>query len=214
MNIDPQQANLIVVGAVVAIVVAGVLAIAMKRSKTIGERLLVFARDAGWQNGQRMRALFAGVRGTWNGFEVSVRRVPRQKAIPERVVLRVRVQVPARLAVSKRSGGFRGGRPLALFGPPVVELRDGGGREFWIRGDEITLAERLFASGVVTALLDRNLVSRFDGVTLAGDALQILRATAGGGAQFGGTSLDQLVQTAHEEWELAKAVVETLALRP
>lgn len=206
MDIDPEQLKLIVFVGVAAIVMVGVLALAMRRSAALGERLLTVARDAGWQGAVRTKFLGA-VRGDWNGYPAVVRRIPRQKAVPERVVTRLRVQVPARLSVKRR---LRGGRPITLFGPPLVELRDGAGAEFWIRSDEVTLAERLFAGAGVAALLERNLVSRFDAVTLSRDSLQVLRAVDARSQP----EPERIAHLATEEWSLATKIVEALSLRP
>jgi hypothetical protein len=188
------------------------LLLASRRSSAIGRGLVSMAREAGWQNPEAMKFLAAGVYGQWNGFDISVRRVPRQKAIPEKVVARVRLQAPARLSIARRTQGFRGGRPITLFGPPLVEMRDGSGGEFWIRTDEMTLAERLFANASIPAMLKSNLVSRFDFVGLSGDTLRIVRANLS--SRFGGESTEQLLLAAREELELAGAIIQTLALRP
>lgn len=212
MDLTPEQWKLVAAVAAALVVLVGVLAFASSRAKAIGRRLVMVARDAGWQNPEPMKFLAAGVRGQWNGFDAAIRRIPRQKAIPEKVITLIWLQVPARLFITRRMHGFRGGRPFTMFGPPLVELRSGAGAEFWIRADEASLAERLFASADLPALLERNLVSRFDVMALAGDSLRIVRAFVGAG--FGGVSSAQLALTAREELDLARATVEALALRP
>jgi hypothetical protein len=206
MDLDPEQLKVIAVFIVIAIVTIGAFVIAMRKSAATGERLLMVARDAGWQGAYRTKFLGA-IRGVWNGYSAEIRRIPRQKAVPERVVVRLRVQVPARLSVRRR---VRGSRPMTFFGPPLVELRDGAGAEFWIRSDEVTLAERLFASAAVTPFLEQNLIGRFDAATLSRDSLQVLRAIDAR-SQPGA---ERIVQLATEEWSLATKIVEALALRP
>lgn len=213
MDLSPEQWKLIAFTTIAGVMIVSLLVIASRRAAAIGRRLVAVAREAGWQNAEAMKFLVAGVRGQWNGFDAAIRRVPRQKAVPEKVITRIRVQAPARLSLARRTHGFRGGRPLALFGPPLVEIRGGAGALFWIRTDELTLAERLFASAGLAALLEQNLTSRFDAATLGGDSLRIVRANDVA-RPFGCTSTDQLALIAREELELARAMIEALALRP
>jgi hypothetical protein len=92
---------------------------------------------------------------------------------------------------------------MTLFGPPIVEPPLAS--QFWIRTDEITLAERLMRSSAA-ALLDRALQSRFDLLKMGGEDLLVQRLSA--------RDPDEVARLAREELELLRAVIDALALRP
>jgi hypothetical protein len=173
-----------------------------QRSKRLAERLEVMARELGWSEIARSTFFGTSLQGTWNGYSVRIRRAPRQKGVPERVVSTFRVQAPARMTITRRQRGIFG-RPLTLFGPPVIDLPLQP--QFWIRSDEITLAERLMNSSAAP-LIDRALHSRFDVLRMASDQLAVTRVSA--------TDLDGFARIAREELELLRSVVDALALRP
>jgi hypothetical protein len=172
------------------------------RSKELVERLEMLAREMGWSEVAKSSFFTMAVRGIWNGYSVRIRRVPRQKGAPERIVSTFRVQAPARIIITRRQRGIFG-RPLALFGPPVIELPLHP--QFWIRADEITLAERLMKSSAAP-LIDRALHARFDVLRMRGEELTVIRVSA--------TDPDGFARIAREELELLRAVVDALALRP
>jgi hypothetical protein len=172
------------------------------RSKRLAERLEMLAREMGWVEVARSSFFTMSVQGIWNGYSVRIRRVPRQKGAPERVISTFRVQAPARVIITRRQRGIFG-RPLALFGPPVIELPLHP--QFWIRSDELTLAERLMNSSAAP-LIDRALRARFDVLRMRGDELTVIRVSA--------TDPDLFARIAREEVELLRAVVEALSLRP
>jgi hypothetical protein len=174
-----------------------------RRSKALGQRLELVARELGWSEVKRSNFFVLAVSGLWNGYPVKVRRIPRQKSIPERVVTTMRVQAPARIDIRRRQRGFLSGRPIAMFGPPLIELPLA--QQFWIRSDEITLAERLMMSSAAP-MLDRTLFTRFDLFKMRNDQILIQRASE--------HDPDGVARIAREELELAKAVVDALALRP
>jgi hypothetical protein len=173
-----------------------------QRSKRLVERLEMMARELGWSEVEKRSFFGTLVQGMWNGYAVKIRRAPRQKAVPERIVSTFRVQAPVRMTITRRQRGIFG-RPLALFGPPVIELPLHP--QFWIRSDEITLAERLMNSSAAP-LIDRALRSRFEVLRMAADQLSVTRVSA--------TDLDGFARIAREEVELLRAVVDALALRP
>jgi hypothetical protein len=172
-------------------------------TKRLRERLVPMAQEMGWSDVKWSRFFMAGVQGMWNGYSVRIRRVPRQKSIPERIVTGIRVQAPARILITRRQHGLFDGKPLGWFGPPVVDLPLYS--QFWIRTDEITLADRLMHSSAA-AMLDRILQSRHDFFRLDGNQLAVQRLSA--------TEPDEFARLAREEWELLHIVVDTLSLRP
>src|ERR1051326_1293655 len=87
--------------------------VAQSRSvKRLREGVEAMARDMGWSEVKVSSFLFIGVRGIWNGYNVRIRRIPRQKSIPERLIATIRVQAPARIIITRRQRGIFGGRPL------------------------------------------------------------------------------------------------------
>ncbi|HEY2094201.1 MAG TPA: hypothetical protein VGJ81_20225 [Thermoanaerobaculia bacterium] len=179
-----------------------VLLVQSRRSKELAVRLEMLAREMGWSELAKSSFFTMSVQGIWNGYSVRIRRVPRQKGAPERILCTFRVQAPARIIITRRQRGIFG-RPLALFGPPVIELPLHP--QFWIRSDEITLAERLMKSSAAP-LIDRALHARFDVLRMRGEELTVIRVSA--------TDPDGFARIAREELELLRAVVEALALRP
>lgn len=188
--------------AIGALLIIAVL-VQSKRSKRIGEKLEMLAREMGWSELRSSSFFELAVRGMWNGYSVRIRRLARQKGTPERIEANIRIQAPARIFITRRQRGVFGGRPMTLFGPPVIDLPLYS--QFWIRADEITLAERLLHSSAA-AMLDRILQSRFDILRMGGDALLIQRVSA--------TDPDEVARLAREELELLRAVIDALALRP
>ena len=175
----------------------------VRRSRAVAQQLEILARELGWSETTFTHFLTIAVQGIWNGYAVKVRRAPRQKSIPERVITTMRVQAPARIEIRRRQRGLWSGRPLTIFGPPIVDLPLFS--QFWIRSDEITLAERLMMSSAAP-FLDRSLYGRFDLFKMSGDQLFVQCASD--------REVDGVARIAREELELARAVVDALALRP
>ncbi|HEX7139810.1 MAG TPA: hypothetical protein VF219_18300 [Vicinamibacterales bacterium] len=180
-----------------------VLLFQSNRSKRLRERLEMMAREMGWSEVTFSRFFVMGVRGMWNGYPVRIRLFPRQKSTPERIAANIRVQAPARLAITRRQRGVFSGRPLTLFGPPLIDLPLY--QQFWIRSDEITLPERLMRSSAA-AMLDRILQSRYDILRLGRDDLFVQRISA--------REPDEVARLAREELELLRATIDALSLRP
>lgn len=180
-----------------------VLVLQSNRTKRLRERLEMMAREMGWSEVVVTKFFFTGVRGMWNGFSVRIRLIPRQKSIPERIVSNIRIQAPARVIITRRQRGVFSGRPLSLFGPPVVELPLY--QQFWIRADEITLPERLMRSSAAS-MIDRILQGRYDVLRMGRDDLLVQRVST--------NEPDAVARLAREELELLRAVIDALALRP
>lgn len=189
---------------VAAIFLMILLAVFQSRSaKRLRERLEMMVREMGWSEVTGTNFFGTGVRGIWNGFSVKIRQIPRQKSIPERILTNIRIQAPARLSITRRQRGVFSGRPLSLFGPPVVDLPLY--QQFWIRADEITLVERLMHTSAA-AMIDRMIQSRYDVLRMARDELVVQRVSA--------KNPDEIARLAREELELLRAVIDALALRP
>jgi hypothetical protein len=173
------------------------------RAKRLCERLELLAREMGWSEVGSSFFYGLAVEGVWNGYNVRIRRLARRKGAPERIVSSISVQTPARIIITRRQHGVFAGRPLTLFGPPLVDLPLYS--QFWIRADEITLADRLMHSSAA-AILDRILVSRDDLFRMGGDDLLIQRVSS--------NDPDEVARLAREELELLRGVIDGLALRP
>ena len=180
-----------------------VLLLQSNRSKRLRERLEMMAREMGWSEVVLTKFFFTGVQGMCNGFSVRTRLIPRQKSVPERVVSNIRVQAPARVIITRRQRGLFSGRPVSLFGPPVVDLPLY--QQFWIRSDEITLVERLMRSSAAP-MIDRIIQARYDVLRMGRDDLLVQRVST--------SDPDGVARLAREELELLRAVCEALGLRP
>ena len=174
-----------------------------RKSKQLRERLETMAREMGWSDVKWSHFFTAGVQGTWNGYSARIRRIPRQKSVPERIAASVRLQAPARIVITRRQHGIFAGRPLAWFGPPLVDLPLSP--QFWIRAGEITLADRLMHSSAAP-MLDRILQSRLDFLRMGRDELTVQRVSS--------KDPDEVARLAREELELLRGVIDALALRP
>ena len=188
--------------AIGALLIIAVL-VQSKRSKRIGEKLEMLAREMGWTELRSSSFFELAVRGMWNGYSVRIRRLARQKGTPERIEANIRVQAPARIVITRRQHGVFGGRPVSLLGPPVVDLPLY--QQFWIRSDEITLVERLMRSSAAP-MIDRIVQTRHDVLRMGRDDLLVQRVSS--------TDPDEVARLAREELELLRAVIDALALRP
>lgn len=174
-----------------------------RKSKELRERLETMAREMGWSDMKWSSFLTMGIQGMWNGYSGRIRRIPRQKSVPERIAASVRLQAPARIVITRRQHGIFSGRPLTWFGPPMLELPLYS--QFWIRADEITLADRLMHSSAAP-MLDRVLQSRLDFLRMGRDELTVQRVSS--------KDPDEVARLAREELELLRGVIDALALRP
>lgn len=190
-----------------------------RRGNAVRDLLREIASAAGWTNLQNLFLAASGVKGTWRQFPAQFGYSPRQKGVPSRLTLKVRARADARLNVKRRFEGFLSNRPLAWFGPPIVEVHQPAAAMMWVRGDQ-ALAERVFADSNVSSLLNTNLVARFDEVNVDGNGLRITRALDERpvkqkyGIPTFSMSFDagQYAPIAREEITLAEAIVQKLSM--
>ncbi|HEX9457823.1 MAG TPA: hypothetical protein VGA84_01695 [Thermoanaerobaculia bacterium] len=216
---NEEQIVWIVIGLSVVLTVA-LIAILVRKSSALSERLESLATSFGWEAPRRVWWTRA-IRARWRGFDVELRHMGRYKSVPERLLLTVKTASPARVIVKRRILGFLS-KPITLFGPPLVEPTNLADRErFWIRSDELVLVERLVSHAEVAPALETNLIARFDVVDLQPKQLRILRAVDDRAVRkhFNRPFLKigrdyELIDTiATEEWKLAVLIVEKLGLR-
>ncbi|HEY3057149.1 MAG TPA: hypothetical protein VGK31_14580 [Thermoanaerobaculia bacterium] len=215
---EDQLLPIVVAGAFVVVVI--VFVAISRRTGAIGVMLRELAASAGWTNVQKLFMSPAGVKGTWRSFPVELSYHLRQKGVPQRLILKVRAQTDSRLMVKRRFTGFFSNRPLTWFGPPLIEVRQPAAAEFWIRGDEAALAERLFGDSAVASVMYTNLVARFDEIRLDRRGLRITRAlddhlvTAKYAMPRFAVRLDvtKFEPIAREELALAEALVNKLSM--
>jgi hypothetical protein len=199
---------------------AGLIAMLMRQSSALYDRLAQLVTSFGWEAPRRVWWNGA-MRGRWQGLDVELRHMARYKGVPERLLLIVKTASPARLIVKRRTMGFLS-KPLTLFGPPLVEPLNIADRErYWVRTDEIVYVERLFSNTTVAPALEPNLIDSFDVVDLQRKQLRILRAIDARAVknQFHrpmfkfGRDYELIETIATEEWRLAVVIVKALGLR-
>lgn len=198
---------------------AVVLALVSKSSNAMREMLRQVGTAAGWMDVQDLR-MRAGVRGTWRSFAVSVAYNARQKSVPQRLVIDIGARSDVRLIVKRRFSGFLSNKPLAWFGPPLVELHAPAAAGFWVRSDEVNLAERLFDDQAVAAAIDAAIVARYDELRVNPKGLHIVRSLDDtpvrekyGLPRFSMRAEPARIEPlAREEWNAAEAVVNKLSL--
>ncbi len=214
-----QQIPFIVIGASLLIAAVSLVVIS-KKSSALSARLAVLVTTFGWE-GPRRIWWSGAIRGRWQGLDVEMRHMGRYKSTPERLLLTMNTASPARVIVKRRTGGFLS-KPMTLFGPPLVEPMNIAGRErYWVRSNELVLAERLFAHAEVAPALEPNLIAAFDVVDLQAKQLRVMRAIDDRLVKkhfnrpmikFGRDY--ELIETiAKEEWRLATVIVQALGLR-
>src|SRR5205814_884608 len=94
----------IVIGGI-ALLTGIVLVVSKRRASTLNEMLARLTASFGWE-AVRRTWWNGALRGTWRGFPVALQHMNRYKGIPERVQLTLQTQVPGRLIVKRRTGGF------------------------------------------------------------------------------------------------------------
>jgi len=213
----------ILLGAGFIIVIALVIVFARRQASKEQDVFQRLAADFGWQDVRPLRMIVNGIRGTWNQFPVRLMKQARQKSVPERLVLKVELQSPGRIIITRRFGNQWWNRPMTLFGPSLVTpLALPQPERFWVRSNEPAYVERLFSDARMGELLDENLVERFDRVDLGLSRLEIRRATDESRIKkklnrpaFEWRADPVYLETvARAEWRLASAIVEQLSLRP
>jgi len=206
----------------IAVLAIFLIAVGVRGSSKIAERLLQVARSFGWENPRRF--WWSGnVRGRWRGFVVELSHMNRYKGIPERLLLRIRGDAPpSRVVIKRRIKGFLA-KPITMFGPPLVEPMSFAEREqYWIRADQMMQAEAVLGKKDVVAALDTNLVAQFDVVTIDKKGVRILRALdeAAVKAKYHRPSIqwrrdpEFIEQIAREVWPLGSAIAEAMGMRP
>ena len=213
----------LLLGVSVAVVIALIVVAARRGRSKERDIFSRMAAEFGWQDFRPLHVLMSGVRGTWNLFDVRLEKRARYKSVPERLILKLQLQSPARIVITKRFGNRWWHRPIVLFGPRVAApLALANPERFWVRSDEPALIERLFADARIGQLLEENLIERFDMIDLQQGKLVIRRATDERVVKkklnrptFEWRSNPAYLETVgRAEWELAKAIVGQLGLRP
>jgi hypothetical protein len=199
---------------------AALIAMLMRQSSTLYERLAQLVTSFGWEAPRRVWWNGA-MRGRWQGFDVELKHMGRYKSVPERLLLIMKTTSSARVVIKRRTGGLLS-KPLTLFGPPMVEPMNIADRErYWVRSDEIVYVERLFSNPTVAPALEPNLIDSFDVVDLQRKQLRILRAIDARSVknQFHrpmfkfGKDYELIETIATDEWRLAVVIVKALGLR-
>jgi hypothetical protein len=197
-----------------------ILGIVARQQSTLQKRLVPLVTSFGWE-APRRRWWNGSMRGQWRGMKVELQHMRRYKGVPERLLLTLKAAAPARAKIQRRTGGFLS-KPIALFGPPLVEPMNLADRErYWIRSDELVFVERLFAHAEVASALEPNLIAGFDVVDLQPKGLRILRAIDDRAVKKHfdrpflkfGRDVELIETIAAEEWKLAVVIVEALGLR-
>ncbi len=200
------------IGAAVTIFIV-VIALLSRHTKAIREILAALATSAGWSGLRNVFLAGAGVKGMWRSFPVELSYHPRQKGVPERLVLKVRARTDGRLIVKRKFQGLFSNRPLSWFGPPVIDVHHPAAAELWIRSDQPALAERLFTDSDLARKVAGNLAVRFDEVRIDRRGLKVVRALDPR-SPFSAVKFDRVESIAREELELAEALVERLSVMP
>jgi hypothetical protein len=159
-----------------AVVFVAIYAMVSRHRKRIDERLRAFAQRSSWYDLRSERWLAQGIAGSWNGLRVRVRYLPRQKSVPERIDVSIGLSAPVRMIVKRRFPGFLSNKPMALFGPSLVQLPR---EDMWVRADERTFVDRVLGDRNVSAALSANLVDRYDEVRIGVKGIRIVRALNG-----------------------------------
>lgn len=214
-----EPAIVFVVIAVVVLLMVPVVLLVSRRGSAIRDMLRGVATAAGWADVTNLK-LQHGVRGIWRSFPVSFAYMARQKSTPQRLTVKIGARSDVRLVVKRRFDGFLSNKPLAWFGPRVVELHAPAAGPFWVRADEVNLAERLFAEAPIAAAIDSAIVARFDELRVTPKGLRVVRAVDQtpvrekyGFPKFSlGLEPSRFEPLAREEWNAAEAVANKLSL--
>src|SRR5438876_74322 len=102
----------------IAVIVALLVVMLVRKSSELAKRLTRIVTSFGWEAPRRIWWSGA-LRGRWRGFDVELREMGRQKSVPERLLIIVNTASPARVMVSRHGSILS--KPLTLFGPPIVE---------------------------------------------------------------------------------------------
>ena len=176
MGNDRSAIVLSVIGMVMfAAFVIWILLAVNRRTATIRDLLRSLAASAGWTDLRNVFFAAAGVKGMWRSFPAQLSYHARQKGVPQRLILTVTAHTETALIVKRRFTGVFGNKPLAWFGPPVIEVHQPAAEGFWVRGD-VMLADRFFSDASVAPKISENVVARFDEIRIGSKGLRITRS--------------------------------------
>lgn len=192
-------------GSVIAAIVAGIVYLANRRSNEIRATLLPIVTAAGWAGAERKRFATA-VKGVWHSLPAQIAFHARQKSVPARLILMLRAPGVSRLIVQRRTKYLFHNRPLAWFGPPLIDVHHPAGQELWVRSDEPAFAERVFGDEKLVSMISRNLTDAFDEVRVDRKGVRITRALPNTANAF---RIDATVieTTARDEVAIAEALL-------
>jgi hypothetical protein len=218
-----DSSAVILTGVGIAVVAAFVILIFLavnRRTGTIRDLLRSLAASAGWTDLRNVFFAAAGVKGMWRSFPAQLSYHARQKGVPQRLILTVTAQTDTALIVKRRFSGVFGNKPLAWFGPPLIEVHQPAAEGFWVRGD-VMLADRFFSEASLASKISENVVARFDEIRIDRKGLRITRALDdrrvrqkyGLPAFSMGFNAAQFEPIAREELALAEALAGKLTMR-
>jgi hypothetical protein len=165
---------IIAVGAA-AVFAALAVILASRRTSGVRDMLAAVATSAGWSDLRSSFVFASGVKATWRSFPVDLAYLPAQKGVPQRLRTRIRAQSDALLTIKRRFPGVFSNKPIAWFGPPLIDVHHPAAAELWVRGDA-ALAERLFGDTSLMSMISSNVVARFDEIRIDRRGLSVLRS--------------------------------------
>lgn len=185
----------------------------VRHGKEIQRRIIGIAQQHGLGEIRKRWWFGNGVRARWQGFPVDVFFRARYKSTPARIVTRVVVAGASRLIVKRKFGESWFHKPTTLIGPPLVEIDAEG---LWVRADEASLAERVVRDPKTAALVESNLVDRYDEIAVTASQLEIRRALDGPHLRERMANANQFEiasVVANEELPLALAMLQIIGAR-
>lgn len=175
------------------IIICVVIIVSRRRVKA----MKLAAHNAGLAD---IRANFLGrVTGSWRGYTVTWRMVGGGRSGPERAIVEIAAEAPARVSVHRR---LKFDIEIAPFGPPVVQTALD--TEFIVRADDMMLVQRLIADAKITDEMRAGILERLDKLELDGKRVRAMRVARS-------VTRDQALRAA---WQLASVVVEQLGVPP
>jgi hypothetical protein len=186
----------------------GLMVFALRSQHRVREALGRLATGFGWEDLRKpFFAVALLVRGTWKGRPVALRYRPPSKNSPPYVSVEIAVPLPGRFELRSRPQHLAfWNRPIALFGPPAVDLfdpADAAGFRAW--ADDRSALDRLLALPGIRPLLSENLQAGGGSLRLKNGVLRVRRATRIFASFRLGPNPDQVCAIAREEWALLAA---------
>lgn len=198
--------------AAIGVAVVALTVIAQRR---VTKALTALAGELGWESPRRPRlSISLIVSGTWRGRRVAFRYWPPRKGSPPFVAIDLDLGVPGRLELAGRPERETFlTRRISLFGPPEIALFDpADAARFRARGDDPSLAARLFALPGARAELARNLAPCTGDLSLQKGVLRIRRPLDSTAPRISfrrgfalAPSTERVLEVAREEWGLVSA---------